>query len=84
MEYVTRRLEQYLVDERLRQRRLVRAALAERGGDPALSRPTTARALDEVVKAKGSDATALKAAMGGARASDAVWSGARSCRRIWR
>jgi glycyl-tRNA synthetase len=62
VEYMTRRLEQYLVDSGCGIE-AVRAVLAERGDDPAFA-AATARELDEVVKAKGSDASALKTAMG--------------------
>ena len=47
LEYVTRRLEQFLVDDGCGAE-VVRAALAERGGDPALA-ATTARALETFV-----------------------------------
>ena len=56
---MTRRLEQYLVDSGCGIE-AVRAVLAERGDDPAFA-AETARELDAVVKAKGSDA--LKTAM---------------------
>jgi glycyl-tRNA synthetase len=59
VEYMTRRLEQYLVDSGCGIE-AVRAVLAERGDDPAFA-AETARELDAVVKAKGSDA--LKTAM---------------------
>ena len=59
MEYMTRRLEQYLVDSGCGIE-AVRAVLVERGDDPAFA-AQTARELDEVVKSKGSDA--LKTAM---------------------
>ena len=58
LEYITRRLEQYLVDDGCGVE-AVRAALAERGGDPALA-AETARALDAAVS---SAAAELKAAV---------------------
>ena len=48
LEYMTRRLEQYLVDSGCGVE-AVRAVLAERGGDPAHA-AETARALDDVIR----------------------------------
>ena len=59
LEYMTRRLEQYLVDSGCGVE-AVRAVLAERGGDPAHA-AETARALDDVIRDNASEA--LKAAM---------------------
>ena len=59
LEYITRRLEQYLVDDGCGIE-AVRAVLAERGGDPALA-AETARALDGETRNGGS--TELKAAL---------------------
>jgi glycyl-tRNA synthetase len=61
MEYITRRLEQYLVDGGCGVE-AVRAALAERGDDPAFA-AATAIELDTLVKRKGSDSDELKTAM---------------------
>ena len=62
LEYVTRRLEQFLVDGGCGVE-AVRAALAERGNDPAAC-AATAKALDEEVKKEGgAGSDALKAAM---------------------
>lgn len=61
-EYVTRRLEQYLVDSGCGVE-AVRAVLAERGGDPAFA-ADTARALDAAVKGGSAELKAAATVLG--------------------
>jgi glycyl-tRNA synthetase len=61
-EYITRRLEQYLVDDGCGVE-AVRSALAERGGDPAWA-AATARALDAAVRSGSSELKAAATVLG--------------------